>query len=194
MREAEAGRSNLSELRSEFQAFLTPLDPVSDWLTRQGEVVSSWEVWRKTGWETVITMHYMKKYTFSKRKKMVGSILEMMLRLSSGPRLCMLTSTGAHKSNKLQLSLGISWVRYKVATTLGVEQPFPRGHLRPLENTGFYSRKGWRDGLAVKSTDCSSRGPEFNSQQPHGDSQPSVMGSDALFWCVWRQQQCAQIH
>jgi hypothetical protein len=26
-----------------------------------------------------------------------------------------------------------------------------------------------------KSTDCSSEGPEFNSQQPHGDSQPSVM-------------------
>jgi hypothetical protein len=28
----------------------------------------------------------------------------------------------------------------------------------------------------VKSTDCSSRGPEFNSQQPHGGSHPSVMG------------------
>jgi len=37
----------------------------------------------------------------------------------------------------------------------------------------------WRDGSVVKSTDCSSRGPEFNSQQPHGGSQPSVMGSDA---------------
>ena len=44
--------------------------------------------------------------------------------------------------------------------------------------------KGWRDGSAVKSTDCSSRGPEFNSQQPHVGSQPSVMGSDATFWCV----------
>ena len=44
--------------------------------------------------------------------------------------------------------------------------------------------KGWKDGSAVKSTDCSSRGPEFNSQEPHGGSQPSVMGSDALFWCV----------
>jgi hypothetical protein len=29
----------------------------------------------------------------------------------------------------------------------------------------------------VKSTDCSPRGPEFNSQQPLGGSQPSVMGS-----------------
>jgi hypothetical protein len=39
-------------------------------------------------------------------------------------------------------------------------------------------------GSVVKSTDCSSRGPEFNSQQPHGGSQPSVMRSGALFWCV----------
>jgi hypothetical protein len=41
-----------------------------------------------------------------------------------------------------------------------------------------------RDGSAVKSTDCSSRGPEFKSQQPHGGSQPSVIESDSLFWCV----------
>ena len=32
------------------------------------------------------------------------------------------------------------------------------------------------DGSAVKSTDCTSKGPEFISQQPHGGSQPSVMG------------------
>jgi hypothetical protein len=43
---------------------------------------------------------------------------------------------------------------------------------------------GWRDGSAVKSTDCSSEGPEFKSQQPHGGSQSSVMRSDALFWCI----------
>jgi hypothetical protein len=42
----------------------------------------------------------------------------------------------------------------------------------------------------VKSTDCSSRGPKFNSQQPHGGSQPSVMGSNAFSWCFWRQLQC----
>ena len=46
------------------------------------------------------------------------------------------------------------------------------------------NNKGWRDGSVVKSTDCSSRGSEFNSQQPHGGSQSSVMGSDALFWYV----------
>jgi predicted nucleic acid-binding Zn-ribbon protein len=43
------------------------------------------------------------------------------------------------------------------------------------------SLRGWRDGSEVKSTDCSSEGPEFNSQQPHGGSQPCVMRSDALF-------------
>jgi hypothetical protein len=37
-----------------------------------------------------------------------------------------------------------------------------------------------RNGLVVRSTDCSSRGLEFNSQPPHGGSQPSVMGSNAL--------------
>jgi hypothetical protein len=31
--------------------------------------------------------------------------------------------------------------------------------------------KGWRDGSVVKNTDHSSKGPEFNSQQPHGGSQ-----------------------
>ena len=43
---------------------------------------------------------------------------------------------------------------------------------------------GWRDGSAVKSTDCSFRGLEFNSQQPHGGSQPPIMRSDVLFWGV----------
>jgi hypothetical protein len=32
----------------------------------------------------------------------------------------------------------------------------------------------------VKSTVCSSKGPEFKSQQPHGGSQLSVMRSDLL--------------
>jgi hypothetical protein len=39
----------------------------------------------------------------------------------------------------------------------------------------------WRDGSEVKSTDCSSRGSEFNLQ-PHGGSQLSIMRSGALFW------------
>ena len=43
-----------------------------------------------------------------------------------------------------------------------------------------YEDQDWRDGSVVKSTDFSSRGPEFKSQQPHGGSQPSVMGTDAF--------------
>jgi hypothetical protein len=38
--------------------------------------------------------------------------------------------------------------------------------------------------VQVKSSGCSSRSPEFNSQQPRGGSQPSTVGSDALFWHV----------
>jgi hypothetical protein len=34
---------------------------------------------------------------------------------------------------------------------------------------------------------CSSKSPEFNSQQPNGGSQPSVMESNSLFWCAWKQ-------
>ena len=39
----------------------------------------------------------------------------------------------------------------------------------------------WSDGAAVKSTLCSFWGPEFNSQQPHGGSQPTILGTNALF-------------
>ena len=45
-------------------------------------------------------------------------------------------------------------------------------------------RPGWRDDSAGKSTDCSSKGPEFKFQQLHGGSQSPVMRSDALFWYV----------
>jgi hypothetical protein len=45
----------------------------------------------------------------------------------------------------------------------------------------------------VRAPDCSSEGPEFKSQQPHGGSQPSVTRSDSFFWSVWRQLQCTYI-
>jgi hypothetical protein len=49
-----------------------------------------------------------------------------------------------------------------------------RGNIRIFE-------QGWRDDSSVvKSSGCSSRGPEFNSQQPYGGSQPSVIGSDIV--------------
>jgi hypothetical protein len=55
-----------------------------------------------------------------------------------------------------------------------------------IENCALKKQKGgWRD--------CSSRELQFNSQQSHGGSQPSLMGSDALFWCVFFRQ-CIHIH
>jgi hypothetical protein len=36
----------------------------------------------------------------------------------------------------------------------------------------------------LRAPDCSSEGPKFKSQQPRGGSQPPLMRSDALFWCV----------
>jgi hypothetical protein len=46
-----------------------------------------------------------------------------------------------------------------------------RGH-RCRKNSYTYKSKilGLRDGSDVKSTGCSSRGPEFKSQNPHGSS------------------------
>ena len=49
------------------------------------------------------------------------------------------------------------------------------------------------DGSLAKSTDCSFRDPEFNSKQIHGVSQPSVMESDAFYWCTSRQIQCTHM-
>jgi hypothetical protein len=53
--------------------------------------------------------------------------------------------------------------------------------LHPNKQTNKQTIWGWRDGSMIMSTDCSSRNSEFNPQQPHGGSQPFIMGSDALF-------------
>jgi hypothetical protein len=55
---------------------------------------------------------------------------------------------------------------------------------RYLERSIRKAELGWRDGSAVKSSVCSFKGSEFNSQQPHGGSQPSwiTIGSNVLFW------------
>ena len=65
-------------------------------------------------------------------------------------------------------------------------------NLYKLSNLG-----GWRDGSAAKSTGCSSRGPGFNSQHPHGSLQlsgtPVPRGSDALTQILYKQNtnQCS---
>jgi len=52
--------------------------------------------------------------------------------------------------------------------------------------TGFDKKcKGWTGEMAqqLRALTALLKGPEFNSQQSHGGSQPSVMGSEALL-CV----------
>jgi hypothetical protein len=83
------------------------------------------------------------------------------------------------------------WVTQNVLLLSGMENSSPS--LDYQQSTLENSLGGWRDGSAVKSTDCSSRGPEFKSQQPHGGPQPSVIRLDALFWSVRRQLQCTYI-
>ena len=59
-------------------------------------------------------------------------------------------------------------------------EPFSRHITQPevLKNTFFRAGEmaQW-----VRAPNCSSVGPEFKSQQPHGGSQLSIMRSDALF-------------
>jgi hypothetical protein len=55
----------------------------------------------------------------------------------------------------------------------------------------------WRDGSVVKShlSDCSSGGPEFKSQQPHGGSQPSICNEIGcpLLVCLKTATACLRI-
>ena len=46
---------------------------------------------------------------------------------------------------------------------------------------------GWRDGSAVKITDCSSRRPKFNSQHPRGSSQLSATSISDTFTQIYIQ-------
>jgi hypothetical protein len=75
----------------------------------------------------------------------------------------------------------VKWLKKPVANTL--KRNAKQKSRQPI-NIIKKGRGDWRDGSVVKSTNCTSRGPEFNSQQPHGGSQPSLIGSYALFWSI----------
>jgi hypothetical protein len=100
--------------------------------------------------------------------------------------LCVLEN---YKHNKLSWVISFGSIFITPVATLASSpvhpwKPRPSFWLIFRKITAFRNALGWSDGSVVKSTDCSSRGPEFNSQHPYGGSQPSVMGSDALYWCV----------
>ena len=50
-----------------------------------------------------------------------------------------------------------------------------------MNDEGAIMSRDWRDGSEVKNIGCSSKGPEFNSQQPHSGSHPSKIRSGAYF-------------
>jgi hypothetical protein len=56
--------------------------------------------------------------------------------------------------------------------------------MEKLSGQNFPSGAGEMAQRVRALTDRSSEGPEFKSQQPHGGSQPPIMRSDTLFWCV----------
>jgi hypothetical protein len=73
---------------------------------------------------------------------------------------------------------GLGAVPYRQLTRI----PPPRlGLVSLLHNNSSPGLEGWLTGY-IKSTGCSSRGLEFNSQQPYGGSEPSIRRSGALFW------------
>jgi hypothetical protein len=82
----------------------------------------------------------------------------------------------------LRLAWSTEWVPRQPGTdrkTISTKQnktPKQKQQQKETKQTNKQTNGGWRGGSAVKNIDCSSRGPYFNSQQPHDGSQPSVVG------------------
>ena len=55
--------------------------------------------------------------------------------------------------------------QFKRSNSPKVEILFSVQKKKKQENPSRYYKLGWRDGSVLKSTGCSSGGPEFNSQQ-----------------------------
>jgi hypothetical protein len=79
--------------------------------------------------------------------------------------------TKKQKKQKKKTRISKTILNHK-RTSGGITIPDLKLYYRAIVTKKLYGG-GWRDGLAGKSTDCSSKGPEFKSQQPHGGSQPS---------------------
>jgi hypothetical protein len=139
------------------------------WINQWGICLASMRTWV---WSPTI---HTKKNQTNKKQKTPENHKVSLCRISLNPRL------GEAETGRSLRMLAVNMVHLS--------------SLRPVKDlTQENQIWDWSDGSMVKSTDCSSKGPEFNSQQPRGGSQPSVMGSNALFWCVWRKLQCIHIH
>jgi hypothetical protein len=83
-----------------------------------------------------------------------------------------------NKRSAINCELGMYKVRTEKKRTLSYNPTIP------LLDIHLKKMKGWQDGSAGKTTDCSSKGPEFKSQPPHDGSQPLITRSDSLFRCI----------
>jgi hypothetical protein len=72
-----------------------------------------------------------------------------------------------------------AWFTKRVPGQPGIRREALSGNPKKKKEKGAGEMAQW-----VRAPDWFSEGPEFKSQQPHGGSQPPVMRSDALFWCV----------
>jgi hypothetical protein len=76
-----------------------------------------------------------------------------------------------------------AWFKVTKCSEISATQEAEAGGLLEQQPTNKVKGAG-EMAQQVRAPDCSSKGPEFKSQQPHGGSQPSLMRSDSLFWCV----------
>jgi hypothetical protein len=89
----------------------------------------------------------------------------------------------SHMMGCWELNSGLLEEQLVLLTTEPSLQPYSEIFLNTKLNMKV-SRGAGEMAQWVRAPDCSSEGPEFKSQQPHGGSQPSVTRSDALFWSV----------
>jgi hypothetical protein len=119
----------------------------STWEAEAGGFLSSRPAW-STKWvpgQPGLHRETMSRKTKKKKKKKKDLFILCMYSLSAYTLLCLKTAIYSHKISE---SFFKKFKHFK--------------HAVPLKEI-----QGWRDGSVVKSTDCSSRGPEFKSQQPH---------------------------
>jgi hypothetical protein len=88
--------------------------------------------------------------------------------------------------NKIPME-GVTETKYEAKNEGMTMQRLPHLGIHPIYFFTFNKNiQPWAGEMAqwVIAPDCSSEGPKFKSQQPHGGSQPPIMRSDALFWCI----------
>jgi restriction endonuclease len=138
------------------------------------------EEMKKTQTEVILEMEILSKRTETTDASITNRIQEIEKRISGIKDRIVEINTLVKESikSKMFLTQNIQeiWDTIKRSNLriIGIEEgniqlKSPENIFNKITEENFL---GWRDGSMVKSTDCSSEGPEFKSQQPHGGSQP----------------------